>query len=517
MKRRCAALPLLLLLACRRDASHGSGDHDHGQHAAARPALSFTHWTEAAELFVELPVPVQGLPSPLAAHVTRLRDGSPLEAGTVTALLRDGGAEERAAASAPSAPGIFRPVIRPSRAGAARLLVEIAAEGLRSVHDLGEVTVFPSEQAARAAVKDEGPPAGRITFLKEQQWPLRLRTAPIEERALRATLRAAGAVVARSDGEAVVAAPMAGRLVTVGGAFPRIGRRVAVDEPLAVLVPRVETADQAQLELAVRSADIELRFAEREHERLTALRDQGVVPERRAQDAAHAFEEARASVEAARRRLEQFQRAQGAPGGRAPGSLTLRAPLHGTLVAVPARPGSFIEAGAALFRVVDTSSLWLEARVPAADAARLGAVRGAWFELEGFADPFELGPEALVARGAAIDPAARTVPVIFALDNPGGRLHVGAFARVHLVVGEEPRALAVPRAAIVDDGGVSVVYVEVEGESFERRPVEVGPRDGDLVAVQGALKAGERAVTQAAYAVKLAASASTVPAHGHSH
>ena len=53
-----------------------------------RPALSFTHWTEATELFIELPALVQGLPSPCAAHVTALADFSAPAAGRVTVVLR---------------------------------------------------------------------------------------------------------------------------------------------------------------------------------------------------------------------------------------------------------------------------------------------------------------------------------------------------------------------------------------------------------------------------------------------
>ncbi|MDP3214632.1 MAG: efflux RND transporter periplasmic adaptor subunit, partial [Deltaproteobacteria bacterium] len=97
------------------------------------------------------------------------------------------------------------------------------------------------------------------------------------------------------------------------------------------------------------------------------------------------------------------------------------------------------------------------------------------------------------------------------------RLPLGAFVRAHLIVGEAVRAVAVPAGAIVDDGSQRVVFVQVEGEAFERRVVRLGDSDNGYVAVTDGVRAGERVVTRGAWSVKLAASGGAVPAHGHSH
>jgi membrane fusion protein, heavy metal efflux system len=107
--------------------------------------------------------------------------------------------------------------------------------------------------------------------------------------------------------------------------------------------------------------------------------------------------------------------------------------------------------------------------------------------------------------------------VVFALDNASARLPVGAFARVFIVNGEERKALAVPESALVDDSGTPVVFVQVEGESFERRVVRLGARDRGYAEVLSGAKAGEHIVTRGAWSVKLAASSGSIPAHGHSH
>jgi RND family efflux transporter MFP subunit len=291
---------------------------------------------------------------------------------------------------------------------------------------------------------------------------------------------------------------------------------VTINDSLGALAPRLEAADLASLELAVKSGGLELQFAEREQQRLEGLRGQGAVPERRVQDATHAAEEAQANLVAAQRRLDQFRRAEHNVG-RAESTIPLLAPLFGTITAVHVAPGSFVEAGAALFRVTDLTQLWLEAHVPAADLARLDSPRGASFVVEGSERAIELPPGALVTRARVIDPASQTLALLFAVDNAGGGLPVGAFCRVLLITGDERRVLALPESAVVDDSGTFVVFVQSEGEAFERRIVRLGVRDRGLVEIVSGVQRGEHVVTRGAWSVKLAASSGAIPAHGHSH
>ena len=74
-----------------------------------------------------------------------------------------------------------------------------------------------------------------------------------------------------------------------------------------------------------------------------------------------------------------------------------------------------------------------------------------------------------------------------------------------------------PRSAIIDDGGQPVVYVQTGGESFARRPVRLGMRGVDYIAVDAGLKAGERVVHRGAYRLRLAAADPAETGHGHAH
>ena len=76
---------------------------------------------------------------------------------------------------------------------------------------------------------------------------------------------------------------------------------------------------------------------------------------------------------------------------------------------------------------------------------------------------------------------------------------------------------AVPKAAVLTEAGRPYVFVQIGGESFARRFIEIATRDGDLVGIRSGVKPGERVVTRGAYDVQLASAAGGLPAEGHVH
>jgi multidrug efflux pump subunit AcrA (membrane-fusion protein) len=67
------------------------------------------------------------------------------------------------------------------------------------------------------------------------------------------------------------------------------------------------------------------------------------------------------------------------------------------------------------------------------------------------------------------------------------------------------------------EAGRPYVFVQLGGEQFVRRFIEIASRDGDLVGVKRGVMPGERVVTRGAYEVQLASAASGLPAEGHVH
>ena len=514
LTRMTVMLLVVAALAC--------GKHDHEEEKAPeREALSFTHFTDRTELFVEFDALAKGADSAFAAHVTRLSDFKPLASGSVTAILSGGGApEERFSANAPSVPGIFRPVAKPQHAGQRRLVFEIAFEGAVSHHDLGVMTVFESEQAAIAAAPKEEEESGGIVYLKEQQWKTDFATAPVAGGEVRASVAANGVLRPRPDGEARVGAPAGGRFLA-RGAYPQIGMTVARNQILGVIAPRVSTdVDPSTLNLDVRRAQIALQQAQSERARLEALLAQEAVPERRVTEARRQEQTARADLQAAQGRLAQYRGTQSTTGGSSAGRLEVRSPVAGTIVSVSVAPGEFVEDGRELFHVVDLTRLWLELQIPEGQIGQVQASNTVWFQPEGFLNAFRISPESggrVIASGGVVNPQTRTLPLIFEVPNPNRELKSGMFVRAQVFTAATQRGIVIPLSSVVDEDGQPVAYVQLEGELFERRPLKLGMRQGDVVQVLEGLKPGDRVVTRGAYNIRLQAASGAVPAHGHAH
>jgi RND family efflux transporter MFP subunit len=499
------------------------GEHDDGHgHGHDPGAIAVTHFTEVSELFVEFPPLTVGAESGFAAHLTRLEDFRPVAEGTVTVRLSGGGLpDEVFRVDAPSIPGIFRPVAVPEHAGERNVSLTLESPGLTTTHELGSYSVYPDAESAAADQPPEEEAGDEISFLKEQQWKVDFATAEVRRRPLHASVRATGVIKARKDGEAVVSAPTAGHLLA-SDAFPRIGTRVSAGQPLATILPKVagDQVDVASLELAVERARSEHLFAEREHARLKTLVTQRAASPRDLNEAENAERVAKAELVAATERLARYERALGSEAAGEDTGIRVRAPIAGTLAEILVTAGSYVEEGDEMFHIVDTDRLWLEASVAEADVGRLQDPQRAWFSVEGFAQSFTADPATggqLVAFGTLVDPVRRTVPVLFELPNADGRLRVGMFADVRIATGESAEDTALPVSAIVEEAGQDVVYVMLGGESFERRVVRLGIRDGDYVQVIEGIEPGERVVTVNAYLVRLAGSSPAAAGHGHAH
>ena len=173
-----------------------------------------------------------------------------------------------------------------------------------------------------------------------------------------------------------------------------------------------------------------------------------------------------------------------------------------------------MEAGAPLFTLVDPSAAWLRVQVPADQARGLGGGT-ATFTVEGSEQTYKASE--LLSVGNVIDARTRTVPVVYRVDGPGGLFVFGQLARAAVPLGGTETGVAVPNAAIVDDNGTSVAYVQTGGEEFERRVLMLGASDGQMTHVQAGIRPGERVVTTGAYQVRLASLSGNAFAGAHAH
>ena len=492
----------------------GHGDHGHGHEGASEVV---TKWGRTTQLFVEFPALVVGENSPFAAHLTRLQDHFAIDRGTAVVELAGGDTPvERFEVDHPSVAGIFRPVVRPTRPGPRRVTLRLDSPAASEVHDMGEFTVFPTRAEADAAATEDDQGAAAISYLLEQQWRVPFRVEQVEARRMRPNIPAFARLTLPNDAASIITAPRQGRVVAIGGRFPLVGEEVTSGSVLFALTtaPR-EGADPASLDLAVDQAAIRVEAAQREVDRLTPLVEQGVVAQRRLDEARSSLAAAQAELRSARRRRSSLGQSQRVGGSG--DALEVPSPIDGTVAEIFVAPGAWVGEGQRLARIVDRDRLWLDAGVPEAYVGRVRDVAGAWFRLTGVPGVLEVPRSALVSVGIEVDRATRTLPVRFRIDNVRRELFAGMTTKAHLIVDTPRLTPAVPLDAVVDDAGTDVVYVQSGGETFVRRPVRLGLRDGAHVEVSEGVTPGEWVVTRGSWSVKLASTSTESVGHGHAH
>lgn len=534
--------------ACRGpgdDDSHAGsgGDHSHDDHGSAQDqghdeshghvhggdgdSFAVTAWGERFELFPEIDALVAGETAISHTHVTRLADFSPLTRGTVTAVLRaPGGGETVARGTEPVRPGIYNLEIEPPDPGVYELTFriddgeaqdEIAAGTVRvgTAEEPGGLDEAPAGSATRAS------PGEPVSFLKEDQWQTPFATAWVERDSIRASVEGPGRLRPAAGGEIVLTAPVDGVIRSSNGAWPYLGGSVRRDAAVFQITQLAEPEESlAHLEGELQELDAELDVARRQLERMEQLELEEIVARRQVELVEAEVGALEARREAARRDLETARTARGASGDASASAgdrMTIRAPWNGRVASVAVTPGESVEAGDELARLVRTRPLWLEVALSPTEAARLvGDPAGVLVTRSGDSEALPLERVRQVSQAPEVDPHTGTVGVVLEVPDPPATLHIGTALAVEILLPELREGVVIPTSALVDDGGVPVVFVQLDGESFLRREVTVLHRQGDRLLVE-ALTPGERLVTRGGDTVRRSTLMTSGGSHDHIH
>ena len=521
---RVLLLGVLFMAACRghkhghdHASAHPEG-HDHhaeGHGHGDVPVRSLTLWSDQFELFAEHPAAVVNHSVPFLLHVTDLNGFKAVESAELT-LEFTGPASMQATTSEVVRSGIFKMELTPQTPGdyVGTLHVKSGPTGATGAIAGIKLRVLSNPNQIGDSKHDDD---GLIQFLKEQQWRVPFATEFSTHGTVVATVEVAGRVATPPSGTAEVGAPVAGRVAEPAGGLLAPGTQVRKGQLLASLIPAPSSPEHAsQAALAVAQAQARLSAADKALARATRLIQDEAISTRELEDAQREQRVARASVQAASRAAAMYR---GGSRERWP----LRAPKSGTLIEVRARPGASVQPGERLFQIIDTRQLWIVARVPEQDAARLRTDRSVAYRVTGLQAWKRLyltgdtKNAAIVTVGKTVDRVTRTVEVIYAVQEPDPALRVGGLLELELPAGQDFEGVTVPRSALIEQQGRHAVYVQVDGEHFAERLVRTGPRSGNRVGIQAGLKVGERIVTQGAHLVRLADRASNTQAHGHIH
>jgi RND family efflux transporter MFP subunit len=174
--------------------------------------------------------------------------------------------------------------------------------------------------------------------------------------------------------------------------------------------------------------------------------------------------------------------------------LRITAPFEGVVTERLVHPGALAGPETTLLVIQQVSHLRLVVPVPEAEVG--GIVRGASvpFRVPAYAERTYTGTVARIAH--ALDPKTRTMPVELDVVNRDGSLSPGMYPTVVWPVRRARPALYVPLTAVVTTSERTFVVRDRDGRA-EWVDVKKGVMEGDLVAVSGNLKQGDKVVRRA--------------------
>jgi len=506
------ALATIATISCHRHGQEDGHNHTSGSAHAAEPPepepIAITRWTDRYELFVEIPPPVNGKPIEYHAHVTRLEDFSAVTEGHFVARYKEASgkvAREHAQTGA-KRPGIFVFEGEGLPTGEYALEMQYEHAGQTDVWDCGTI-----------AVLEKGPPAAderaetSITFLKETQWKIAFRTAWSEERSIRRQIEMTAIAEPAGSDQLTVGAPTGGRFLHEPKRPLAVGIKVKKGDLLGTVVPNVGDEDYSRLLFAVDEAALAKKQNDREIQRVEPLVKEGIVAGKRLIDLKNESELLVSRLTLAQQRL-------GALSGDSKKGLAVKAGQDGIVSEVLVNNGDTVENGAALVRLGGSTRLWLRAKTFS---------RGPFDDAIPAAMRLEAGkPLDLAALGAVfvtpapvIDPATRVGTWIIDLgpksEGLPSDLRPGTSVVVAARFGPPAKLVAVPVGAVVEIDTRPYVFVQVDGEHFEKRRVAVGPIDAGFIPILQGVEKAERVVTVGGFDIHLAAVMGTVESHRH--
>ena len=294
--------------------------------------------------------------------------------------------------------------------------------------------------------------------------PIRVTSAPVEQRTLPRTLAVTGALVA--DETADVASERDGRVARV-----RVERGSFVEKG-AVLAE----LDDREAQATLGQAKANVAWAKAEVARYAELRQKQVVARAEDQRKGIDLDLAQASLTLAEKAFQDC---------------TIRAPFAGLVTEKKISEGAFVQRGQAVAGLVKVEPLRAELAIPESAVGSVKPGQVVRLSVQTFPDRTFEGRIAYI--GPSLRSEARTLVVEALVPNPGRLLKPGLFVTADVELPTMVPTLLAPRAAVVTEAGVSRAFV-LGPDHVSERLVSLGEPRGDLVEVRSGLSAGERVV-----------------------
>ncbi len=321
-----------------------------------------------------------------------------------------------------------------------------------------------------AGARPGGGPGGAAGGGPGGQGPAPVEVAKAETITLTDEVSAVGSLRARQG--VMVRPEVSGRIARLGFVDGQPVKRGQL------LLQLDDTLQRAQVE----QADAQARIAQTNLQRSRELLAQNFISQSAVDQNDAALQVAQAQVSLAKAQLQRMR---------------VLAPFDGTAGLRSVDIGDYVKDGADIVKLEDLSSMEAEFAVPERYVGR--PLQGMAVQVMLDAMPQRTFEGRVVALASQVDANGRALLVRARVENPGGVLKPGMFARLRVVLSERPNAIVVPEEALVPLGGTQLLFTVVlnaQGQSVAQKVVpKLGLRVPGRVEILEGVKAGDQVVT----------------------
>ena len=497
MNRNIFALALMIILFAGCTSKTDEQEHKHGP-----DPLSYTRYSDRIEIFVEFKPLIVGNISKFAAHFTILGDNFlPLTEGTVTVSLIVDGKGIKQIVEKPNSPGIYLLALKPTTSGIGKLIFNIKTKNFTDQITVDNVMVYPDEKKALAEQVEKKNGAD-ITYLKEQAWKVEFANESVKKQSFNEILKTSGQILSAPGDEIILTANASG-IVLFAGNKTLIGSEVKNGSTLFTISSGDITEEN--IDANYKNAKANYEKSKTEFERANELVKDKIVSEKE-------FQETKLKYENAQTVFNTISKNYSANGQ------SVSSTINGFVKSIFVSEGQFVKAGNPLASIHKNKKLILQANVSQKYFEKLSTIVSANFKsthTEKVFNTAELNGR-IISYGKSAATNSPFLPITFEIDN-SNNLIPGSVVEVFIKSQPIQDALVIPVSALIEEQGNFFVYVQTEGESFQKREIKIGASDGLKVQLLSGVVEGERVVIKGAYQIKLSTATGTLPAHGHEH
>lgn len=143
----------------------------------------------------------------------------------------------------------------------------------------------------------------------------------------------------------------------------------------------------------------------------------------------------------------------------------VKAPVAGTIVALPAQIGMTVSQAVPLARIAGGSGLEIRLYIAERFISRIALRQNCEITLDAY--PGEVFRGRVTEMSPVVDPVSRTMEIHVGVDNTGSRLKAGMFTKVKIVTEHKENIVKIPAAALIQRFGEDYVFVTVPDPDHE--------------------------------------------------